>query len=780
MSRNYGIALALPLAAVAVAFAAMAGPSVVSAADTGSENTGESAVLEEVIVTATHREQNLFDVPESISALSGDSLQVLGDAGDDVKQLAFKVPSLNIESSNGRAFPRFYIRGYGNTDFHDFASQPVGLVYDDIVQENPALKGFPIFDQADVEVLRGPQGTLFGRNSPAGVVKLESAKPQLGETSGFVSVSDGTYNSGVFQGVANLPINDSMAFRASVQGQHRDNWVSDPVIDSKFGGYNDWAARLQLLIKPSDTISALLNVHGRYLTGSSTLFRANIIGPGTSALVPGFDPATIYTDGPNDSKLTTIGANVHLTWSLPNVTLQSITGYESVQKYFALGDIDGGCGEAFGVQNTQCNKVFPGGSGPGVIPFSVETSAGLPNHYQLTQEFRAVSKNAGPLTGQAGIFLFYEDVTAADDDYCGPGECVTPAPFFALQDTLVSQQKNNAEAIFASLDYKPIDAFTATAGVRLTEDHRSMISHFTQYIGGFSNAPVDPLTAAKTAGNVSWDVSGNYKLSPDLSLYARIATGFRAPTLGEPGAGVPIQVVRSETILSYEGGFKADLFEHRARLSLDGFYYDVSNQQISAVGGAANTTLLINAKDTIGYGSELDFEAHPMPNLTFNLSGSLNFTRIEDPGLTVAVGGGVPAADILNPYTSTPNGFGGFNYYAQINGNPLPQAAKYVLDTSLRYEFPLALGGKLYVYTDWSYRSGINFFLYESKDFDAPSLTQGGVRLGYTWSDGKYDVAAFCRNCTNQIRAVGGIDFDNLTGYINDPRIVGGQFRARF
>src|ERR1700722_16261485 len=252
-------------------------PGGARAADTSSDESADSGTLAEVIVTATRREEKLNDVPESVSVLSGDDLQVLGDAGDDIKQLAFKTPSLQIESSNGRAFPRFYIRGYGNTDYHDFASQPVGLVYDDIVQENAALKGFPIFDQADVEVLRGPQGTLFGRNSPAGVVKPESAKPSLGETSGFVSLSDATYNSGVFQGVVNLPVNDQLAFRASIQGQHRDNWVNDPITDSKLGGFNDWAARLQLLFKPSDTFTALFNVHGRDLTGSSSLFRANII-----------------------------------------------------------------------------------------------------------------------------------------------------------------------------------------------------------------------------------------------------------------------------------------------------------------------------------------------------------------------------------------------------------------------------------------------------------------------------------------------------------------------
>ena len=149
---------------VAVATAVASGMmSGVGRTADGASTDSEPAALQEVIVTATRREEKLSDVPESVSVLSGDDLQVLGDAGDDIKQLAFKTPSLQIESSSGRAFPRFYIRGYGNTDYHDFASQPVGLVYDDIVQENAALKGFPIFDQADVEVLRGRRQATFPR-----------------------------------------------------------------------------------------------------------------------------------------------------------------------------------------------------------------------------------------------------------------------------------------------------------------------------------------------------------------------------------------------------------------------------------------------------------------------------------------------------------------------------------------------------------------------------------------------------------------------------------------
>ena len=750
-------------------------PGIGQGADTSSPGTSASDTLSDVVVTATRREERSLDVPVSVSALSGDSLEVLGTSGQDIKQLAFRVPSLNIESSNGRAFPRFYIRGYGNTDFHDFASQPVSLVYDDIVQENPALKGFPIFDQADVEVLRGPQGTLFGRNSPAGVVKLESAKPKLRDTSGYLTLSDGTFNSANIEAVVNLPINDQMAFRASVQGQHRNNWINDPTNLTKLGGYDDWAARLQLLYTPSDQFSALVNVHGRSLDGSSTVFRANIITFGTNQLVPGFDPKVTYSDGPNSATLNTLGANVHLTWDLPSLTLQSISGYETVQNYLSVGDIDGGFGPGF-----FSGSALP--SGPGPIPFAVQTSAGVLDHEQLTQEFRVVSENSGPLRGQAGVFLFYENVAAADDNYCVPGGSAPScgALLWTLQDTTAARQKNDAEAIFGSLEYTVTSAFKARAGVRYTADHKT----FDVLYSTAANPPSPPDHASQGARNVSWDVSATYAVEPDVNVYARIATGFRAPSFGTPSAGIPIQLAKSEKNISYEAGVKAELFDRRARIAFDVYYYNVSDQQLTAVGGAANQTLLINAAHTIGKGAELDFEAHLLPNLTFNVSGSLNDTQIDDPGLTVAPcfnWGGTDQCHVLNPLTQfdpkhplAPVG------NAEINGNPLPQAAKYIGDVSLRYDFPLANNSLLYVYTDWSYRSSVNFGLYRSAEFTGQPLTQGGVRLGYSWAEGKYDVAAFCRNCANQIRIIGGIDFENTTGYINDPRIFGAQLRVKF
>src|SRR5882724_10878066 len=187
-SRHRALAVALALAGPWSPLRAQSAPAAT-----------EPTQLEAVTVTAERRAENIIEVPISISTLRGDQLDALNASGQDVRALSGRVPSLNIESSFGRAFPRFYIRGLGNTDFDLNASQPVSLVYDDVVQENPILKGFPIFDLDQIEVLRGPQGTLFGRNSPAGVIKFESAKPGR-QQEGYLNVSDATYQTSNIEG----------------------------------------------------------------------------------------------------------------------------------------------------------------------------------------------------------------------------------------------------------------------------------------------------------------------------------------------------------------------------------------------------------------------------------------------------------------------------------------------------------------------------------------------------------------------------------------------------
>jgi iron complex outermembrane receptor protein len=724
------------------------------AAAATDDNSGK---VPEVVVTATRRAEKDQDVPVSTAILTPSDVNQIFAAGGDIRALAGQVPSLNIESSNGRTFPRLYIRGYGNTDFTSFASQPVSLVYDDVDQENPALKGFPIFDVADVEVLRGPQGTLFGRNAPAGVVNVQSAKPVLGQLSESISVSDGTYNTANVITVLNAPINDQVAMRFSAQEQHRDSWVHDdaptPHSTDNLEGYDDFGGRIQLLYQPSSDFSALFNFHGRSLSASARLFRANIIEPGTDNLVPGFDPSKFYADGKNVQTFSSVGGSARLTWNLGNISIFSITGFEKIMNYFTEGDIDGGYGasyeSAMGPTVTAKNGNVIG------IPFSVETAGGISNHIQLTQEVRAQSNYSGPLNWQGGVYFFYEDVTAPDWDFDQLGNYVTDDNF--------SRQLNTAEAIFVSVDYKPIKNLELRAGARYTNDNKKfeVVSAFNQ---SFLN------TVDKALGdNISWDVSGTYTVLPGVNVYSRVATGFRAPSFGAPSLNEGIQIAKAETNTSGEIGVKSFLFDHRVKFDFDIYYYDVKNQQLTAVGGGIDTTRLLNAKDTVGDGAELDFEAHLTPRLVFDLAASYNFTRIEDPNLSTSVCADCIVTNVINAQGN-----------ALLNGNPLPQAPKYVIDPALTYSYPLAMGNELFFSGNAAYRSTIDLFLYKSVEFRGAPYTNVGLRAGYRWNYGKYEVSAYCSNCLNQIRLVGGIDFDNLTGFINDPVIAGVQFSGKF
>jgi iron complex outermembrane recepter protein len=734
---------------------------VVIAQEAKPADKPEAGKLETITVTAERRAENIKDVPSSISAVKGEKLDVLNSGGQDVRMLAGRVPSLNIESSFGRAFPRFYIRGLGNGDFDINASQPVSLVYDDVVQENPILKGFPLFDLDQIEVLRGPQGTMFGRNSPAGVVKFDSAKPRFNNEA-YVYLGFGKDRASSLEGALNVPVNKEFAVRLALQLQNRDSWVGNTNSrgpTSTLEGYRDGAFRLQALYKPSKDFEALFNVHRRDLNGSARVFRANIIKPGTNELVANFDPARVSLDGVNSQDVTTNGGSVRLKWNLGSTTFNSITGYESVTS-LSRGDIDGGFGAVF----------LPAGlSGPGVIPFAAESADGLPEHSQFTQEFRWESNNAKGLKWLVGAYYFDEklEIDSINFDSLAPGN---PRNGFARQN-----QKNKAYALFGSVNFDVTKDLNMRTGLRYTNDKKDFFADRLQ-APPFSPTFIGRRTTSTSASDVSWDVSGTYNLTKETNLYARVAKGFRAPSIqGRLLFGDTLSIANSEKVISYEAGVKTDFADKRARLAANVFRYDVKDQQLTAVGGAANFNRLINVSKTSGQGFELDLDAYLTENLLLSVNGSINDTEIKDPSARTQVcGSGCTPTDRVvvpgAPFTPA---------IVSITGNPLPQAPKYVANVTLKYSMPLA-GGEFYVYTDWSYRSKINFFLYESREYTGPALTEGGLRLGYKWADGKYEAAVYGRNITNQIRVVGGIDFNNLTGFINEPRFWGVQFKANF
>ena len=351
------------------------------------------------------------------------------------------------------------------------------------------------------------------------------------------------------------------------------------------------------------------------------------------------------------------------------------------------------------------------------------------------------------------------------------------------------RQQNDAVALFGALNYAVSPELRLRAGLRFTKDKKDFQVEAYNNSGfvpcfGPTNIPgfgppkctlaqlgaLGPLSASPSDSKVNWDLSGTYALDKSTNLYARAATGFRGASVQGASAFNNQSVAGPESNTSVEVGVKADLFDRRARLNFGVFSYKVKDLQLTAVGGAGNANILLSAKEATGQGFELDLQAFITDKLLATLGVGYNDTKIKDPSLAVAV---------CAECTVTDAQVGGPRSAAFINGNPLPQAPKTTVNFTARYSQPVA-GGELYAFTDWVYRSKVNFFLYESTEFVGRALTEGGVRVGYTWGNGKYDAAIFGRNITNQIRIVGGIDFNNLTGFVNEPRTWGAQFKANF
>ena len=713
--------------------------------------------LQTVTVTADRRVENIRDVPSSVSSLQGEILEVLNSGGQDVRMLSGRVPSLNIDSSFGRAFPRFYIRGVGNTDFDLNASQPVSLVFDDVVQENPILKGFPIFDMAAIEVLNGPQGTLFGRNSPAGVVKFESARPGK-RFEGYGTLSVGRYKAVNVEGMVNVPLSDMLALRVAAQSQNRDDWVTNTNAagpNKELEGYNDNAARIQLLVAPTKDLSVLFNVHARDLKGSSRVFRGNIIRPGSNDLVAGFDPTRVAYDGVNSQKVSSTGGSMRVRWDFGGVALNAITGIESVDS-FSSGDVDGTAG--------------PYGPPTFAVPFNAASADGLPKHRQFTQEFRLESTGSGALRWIAGFYYFDERLNIDSFNYDSTAGNAQNGYAWQKQDA-------KSSAIFGSVNLDVSESIKLRGGLRYTRDSKDFTAQRLQ--SPLGAGPTAVISKNPSTNNLSGDFSASYALAKTINIYGRVSTGYRAPSIqGRLLFGDVVTEARAEKVTSYEMGIKGDFLDRRARAAVSVFQYTIKDQQLTAVGGGANFNQLVNAAKTTGSGAEFDFKLLATESLLLSLGGSINKTRIKDPDLRVdACGNGCTVLDRITA-PANPAIFK-FAPTVAIDGNPLPMAPENILNFSARYGTNVG-GGELYVLTDWAYRSKVNYFLYESVEFTGKPLTEGGVRVGYNFGNGKYEAAAFVRNIANQIRVVGGIDFNNYTGFINEPRTFGVSFKAIF
>ena len=732
----------------------------------------DDSTLGDVIVTAERRAENLQRVPLSVGVVGGGDLRNFQSGGDDtLLSLSGRVPSLYVESTTGRIFPRFYIRGLGNIDFYLGASQPVTIIQDDVILEHVVLKSNPAFDIAQVEVLRGPQGSLFGRNTTAGIIKFDSVRPTQ-TFQGQGQVSYGTYNSvNVDAGIGGPIIADKLAFRVSGLFQHRDDYVDNVFAGASddgtrtprknaMGGFDERDVRAQLLFTPDDRLSVLLSGHARNYDGTATLFLRGALTKGTNRSDAPRTSVAYDEAQDNPQSYNTYGGSLNVAYDFGPATLTSITAYETTSGY-SRGDTDGGAAANFPVGG------LPNGFG--------ESQGQIRDLDQWTQELRLASPGSNRFTWQVGAFAFSNhDIT----DFYQRGYFLNPGVTARNPNNWVRlHDVNTSWAVFGQGSYKITPDLTLTLGARETNDTKRtrLLKTADTAAGVVTYKGRSYVRLSDTTP--SWDASLLYQLNPDVSVYARAARGFRGPTIQGRSAvfNADFTTANSEKNTSFEAGLKSALLGNHLRLNASAFYYTVKDIQLNGNDTNGNG-VLFNADKARAYGLEADAELRPVANLTLTAGLSLLHSAIKDKRVyaQVCALNGVVVCTVEDPTIKI-----GANVFAQIDGEPLPNAPEYNLNFTGRYDVPITSAGKAFIATDWNVQGYTSFVLYKTKEFTANGNFEGGLKIGYSGNDGQYEIAAFARNITNEKNLKGVIE-NYLAAVYNDPRIIGVSLSGKF
>ena len=525
----------------------------------------------EIIVTATKRQENAQNVPIAITALGEDEIAASGITGID--DLRSAVPALNVtKGAGGFGLPR--IRGVGATGQGNGIENPVALYVDGVYYSASSGVLQSLFDTEQVAVLKGPQGTLFGRNATGGLIQISTLNPSLSESRFKAQMGYGNYetmNAGAF---VSVPLSSTMAFSVSGQYESRDEGFGTNVFtgrDVQKG--SNFAVRSKLLFEPSDATRILISADMNGSDDASPAFVAfglNTLGQNIPALITslGGDPRyDIYADVQPDLHARQKGASINISHDFDGVSLKSITSYRKTDLNLFF-DPDGTVNPTLRISNSNTDKNF-------------------------TQEINLISDNDGPFKWIVGGF--YMDNKAGQL----PGRTTGTTQFgdngFADDFNRVTLKSWSG---FAEGTYALGEATNFTAGIRYTHDTRTM--NITQI--GTDNRTT-PATVTTTVfperelqfKKASWKLSVDHRFSDSLMMYASYNRGFRGGTF-VPQAN-PATTLVPEVVDAYEIGLKSDLFDRRVRFNLSGYYYDQSSVQVlqviagvqnvySALGGA--------------------------------------------------------------------------------------------------------------------------------------------------------------------------------------------------
>ncbi len=733
------------------AFALSAGAAV-------AQEGGEFAV-EEVVVTAQKRSENLQDVPVSVTALSGDALVDRGVS--NVTGLNNLAPGLRVSSGDAAANPKIFIRGVGLSDFNPNSSSGVGIYVDGVYVSSPLAQMAGFFDIGQIEILRGPQGTLYGRNTNGGAVNVATKRPTR-TFSAEASAEYATYDAVNLSGAVSGPvIQDVLSVRAAGQVVKDDGYTYNRVTGNDLNDTDYWAVRLSALYTPREDVEALFQVNRFVNRGDATQPQHRALFPLTPAAAgpdgfcaPGFygsgqcGDAFGYADLDNDDRATAanqegkdkidlFGASAQVTWDLGPISLVSVTAYSWAHR------------NAFENTDSSPNRM-------------IEINY-LARQRQFTQELRLQSNSGpdAPLNWVLGGYYMDETVKdASTQDVLGDLRPLFPDGF-SLADSVAAfsypyTQKTKSYAVFGQADYRLTERLVGTVGLRYSADDKSF-DYRSQAEGGL----IVLLTSNQDKTFSAWSgrLGLRYEVSDDLNIYATYNRGFKSGGFFGGLATTPEELIPydNEQLDAYEVGLKSELFDRRLRLNLSAFYYDYKDQQVFAQALRNGLTVLVldNAANSEVYGAEIEATARLSQNLSVDAGLSLLDAKYGE-------------------YFSEGDDF---------TGNRLPQSPKLTFNAAANYVRPLAWGGDVVATVDAAYSSKIYFDNSNAERLSQDGVWVFGAQAGWRAPGGKLEAGVFARNLFDETYAVAISNIDSLgvdLVTLNRPRSLGAYLRYRY
>lgn len=722
----------------------------------GGAQTGQSQdALGDIVVTAQKRSTTLQRTPISVTALDGDLLQQSQIRSlTEVKTL---VPAMQMGDNGGYA--QITIRGIGISSFVAGADSAVALNMNDVYVSRPIAQLTGLYDVASLEALRGPQGTLYGRNATAGSINITTARPTA-DWSGYGRLTVGNFGAVNAEAAIGGPIaGDVLMFRVAGFVDRRDGYGRNVVTGNPVDDRNSRGIRGTLVFAPTTSLKATViadyfyeNDHNaalHYFGGIGlTGLPGTISGPPLFVRQGGYTATRLRdTASQRDSmfRLRTASVTGILEWSAGDFGLKSITGYRD--------------------QNSRTLTPLDGGSTDNAFYYS-----GEPAH-QFSEELQA-HYDVDRLHATAGAFYFKE--TDSSSPGVAPFKYSVLAPAFNLpalpagQDYFVDfveiggTTRTTAKAVFGEISYEVLDGLTLTGGLRYSHERkenqpRNAISLTKPWTFATPQPPVN-FTQSTTFESTTPKIGIQYQASSRTLIYATYAKGFKS---GGYDITTANPAFAPEKLTDYEGGIKTTLFGNKLRLALSGFYYDYSNLQVLQVVGVSLVTT--NAASARIYGSELEFTGLVTPDFQVNGSASwlhARYNRYVGPSSVQTL---LPSVD--------------------FTGRRLNNAPDFSGNLGATYTWRLPRGS-VALRGEASYTSDFYFTPDNIGILGQGSFAKGNAFLTYT-SNAGWHATAFVRNITDIVTKVSGNVNSPLLGApargsVSPPRTFGVEIGYRF